>query len=243
MKRILFSLMLALLMATGIEARTFVLAAGISNYGGRANDLNQTSKDAKRFADLMKSQTNDITLLTSRNVTKNNLLEKLRAISNRAQRGDRIIFFFSGHGSPGSIAGYDKSIPYDEIIDILSKSQASEKVCFIDACFAGSAQDYMDTNWNKAAKATDGMAVFVACRPDEISFEDRHLGAGKFTQALLKGLRGQADADRNKKITIMELFEYIHGDVMKHTVNTPNQQHPQLIAPKSMYDKVIFVWK
>ena len=58
-----------------------------------------------------------------------------------------------------------------------------------------------------------------------------------FTQALLKGLRGKCDYDHNKEITVLELFKYIHADVTRRSLKG---QHPQLIAPKGMHDKVIF---
>lgn len=241
MKKFILTLLVAFCIVTGLDARTFVLSAGISNYGGRANDLSQTSKDAKRFSEMMKSQTKDITLLTSKNVTKANLMEKLRAICNRAQKGDRIVFFFSGHGSRGALAAYDGLIPYEELVEILSSSKASEKICFIDACFAGTAQNsYGTADWNNEVKNKKDIIFFVASRPEEISLENTVLGAGHFTQALLKGLHGKADRDTNKKITIIELFKYIYGDVIQHTNDT---QHPQLIGPKSLYDKVIYVWK
>jgi uncharacterized caspase-like protein len=79
----------------------------------------------------------------------------------------------------------------------------------------------------------------VSCRSDEYSSESRILGAGYFTQALLKGLRGMADTDNNKQITVIELFKYIYGDVLTHS---QQKQHPQLIAPKSLYDVVISKW-
>ena len=104
MKRIFFSLLILLMAVVGMQARTFVLVTGVSNYGDEANNLAQTTKDAKNFAKVMSTQTKDITLLTSSNVTYANVLEKLRAICNRAQAGDRVVFFYSGHGMPGQSA-------------------------------------------------------------------------------------------------------------------------------------------
>ena len=37
----------------------------------------------------------------------------------------------------------------------------------------------------------------------------------------------------------MELFKYIHGDVVKRS---QGKQHPQLIAPKELYDEIIAEW-
>ena len=68
MKRIFFSLLILLMAMAGMQARTFVLVTGVSNYGDEANNLAQTTKDAKNFAKVMSTQTKDITLLTSSNV-------------------------------------------------------------------------------------------------------------------------------------------------------------------------------
>lgn len=233
-------MLIALLSCMCIQARTFVLATGVSNYGDEDINLSQTTKDAKRFKEVMETQTKDITLLTSSNVTRANVLEKLRAICNRAQKGDRVIFFYSGHGMPGAICGYDKAITYDDIVNTLATSQASEKICFIDACHAGSmAKSSTDNTWTKSVKGSKDQAFFVSCRAEEVSAESNFLGAGYFTQALLKGLRGKADKDNNKQITVIELFRYIYSDVLKRS---GERQHPQLIAPESLYNSVVAKW-
>lgn len=231
--------MLMVFTMMSIQARTFVLATGVSNYGDENNNLGQTTKDAKRFKEVMSSFTKDITLLTSSNVTKANVLEKLKAICNRAQAGDRIIFFYSGHGMPGAICGYDRPIPYDDIVALLNSSKASTKYVFIDACFAGTMADSNDNSWQKSVKGMKDQAFFVSSRPEEVSKEGPFIGAGYFTQALLKGLRGKADKNADRKVTVIELFKYIYGDVLKRS---DSQQHPQLIAPESMYDKVVVQW-
>ena len=240
MKRTIISLLCALAAAITINASTYVLVTGVSNYGNKDMNLSQTTKDAKRFKEVMGTQTKNITLLTGKNVTRENVLEKLQAICKRAQKGDRVIFFYSGHGMPGAICGYDRAISYNDIVKTLDLSRASEKICFIDACHAGTiAGSTMDDNWTRSIKGTKDQVFFVACRPNEYSAESTLLGAGFFTQALLKGLRGKSDTDNNRQITVMELFKYIYADVLKRSIEF---QHPQLIAPESMYHKVIAEW-
>lgn len=240
MKKQFLFLLFLLCIVSGIEARTFVLATGVSNYGNGSANLNQTTKDVKRFKEVMSSQTQDIIILTSRNVTRSNVLEKLRRICNRAQSGDRVIFYYSGHGMPGGICAYDYPISYDDIIQILSTSRAGEKICFIDACHAGSvAQKGGNEIWTKSVKNGRDQAFFVSSRADEYSIESSILGAGYFTQALLKGLRGKADTDTNREVTVMELFKYLYRDVVRRSNGS---QHPQLIAPRSMYDMVVMKW-
>ena len=240
MKKIVTFITTVILCVMSIQARTFVLITGISNYGNGDINLAQTTKDAKRFKEVMATQTKDITLLTSSNVTRANVLEKLSAICNRAQKDDRIIFFYSGHGMPGAICGYDAAISYEDIVALLEGSLAKEKFCFIDACHAGTmAKSATDDSWTKAIKGKAGQVFFVSCRSDEYSAESPILGACYFTQALLKGMRGKADKDNNREITVMELFKYIHTDVVKRS---KQKQHPQLIAPQSMYNMVITKW-
>lgn len=235
MKKLFCTLLIALCTVAGVSARTFVLVTGVSNYAGEDSDLRQTTKDAKRFAELMKTQTNDVTILTSSNVTYDNVMEKLRAICERAQSDDRVIFFYSGHGAPGGLCAYDGMIPYGDLTGVLGTSAAGEKICFIDACFAGT----VNNNGNWDGNVPEGQAFFVSCRPDEVSAEQSYVGAGYFTQALLKGLRGKADRDNNRQITVEELFRYLYGDVLRRS---SQRQHPQLIAPKSMYDTVVAKW-
>lgn len=239
MKRFILPLILALTVAFGANARIFALVCGVSNYGSESSNLSQTTKDAKNFKQLLSTQTKDITLLTSSNVTRANVLEKLRAICNRAQKDDRIVFFFSGHGMRGAIFCYDGPLRYSEITPILAESEAKQKFCFIDACFAGTAANSQQTGDGIAVSAAPRTAFFVSCRPDEVSAENAYVGAGFFTQALLKGMQGKADRDHDKKVTVMELFKYLRGDVLRRT---DNGQHPQLIAPENMYNVVVTDW-
>lgn len=226
------------LICLGAQARTFVLTAGVSNYNGRANDLHQTSKDAKRFKQLMLTQTNDITLLTSRYATGDNILEKLRAICNRAQAGDRIFFFFSGHGSPGGMCAYDRLLGYDEVAQVLGSSAADVKIAFVDVCFAGTAENAVG-NGRHGLSATDGQVFMLSSTAQETSQEDPFMGAGMFTQALIKGLKGKADADENRSITVSELHDYIYNEVVS---KSRGRQHPTLIAPDNMKQLVITNW-
>lgn len=242
MERRLTALLMTLMMVIGAYARTFVLSVGVSNY--QDNDLNlaQTTKDTKQFKSVMENHTKDITILTSKYANKANILEKLRALSNRAQKGDKLVVFFSGHGYPGGVLSFDKTISYQEINDILSKSAASAKICFVDACHAGSVSDVKDNSKAYKAPTTGNIIYMMSSRADEYSVEHPWMGHGFFTQSLLKGLRGKADANRDKKLTVRELFNYVYNDVQQTTSKMEVSQHPQMIGVKDVADAVIVSW-
>ncbi len=245
MKRIISIITIALAVFITAQAqRTFVLVTGVSSYSDSGNNLQQTTKDAKAFKAVIKKHTKDVTILTSKYANRENIMEKLRAICNRATAKDRIVFFFSGHGTPGGIVAYDKVIRYSELNSMLGGSQAKEKICFVDACHAGSVVSHSTGKYELADGDSDnrGMIFFMSCRADEYSAENPWVGAGFFTQALLKGIRGKADTDGDRKITVMELFRYIYKDVGHSTRSFPRPQHPQLIAPKSAYNGVVVEW-
>lgn len=82
----------------------------------------------------------------------------------------------------------------------------------------------------------------MSSRADEYSIEHPWVGHGFFTQALLKGLRGKADANKDKKITVRELFNYVYNDVQHSTANMEASQHPQLIGVKEVADAVVVDW-
>ncbi len=132
-----------------------------------------------------------------------------------------------------------------EMMQLFSASKAKEIVCFFDACFSGTiAQDVRSSDKD--------IVFFLSSRPDEMSQEDSGwIGAGYLTQALLKGIRGMADTDHNKEVTVMELFKYIYKDVTarveKRNSNAPDdrykvRQHPQLVAAKRSYNMVLTKW-
>lgn len=239
MKRLIIFLLVAVAAQATAWCRTFVLATGVSNYNDAQNNLTLTTKDAKRFRHVMQKHTNDISLLTSSNVTRQNVLAKLKAIAAQARKGDRIIFFYSGHGVPGALYGYNGPIPYDDIINAMKQSPA-QKFLFIEACHAGSLKESTPAaNGGSAIRTLDGQAFFLSSRAEEASLAHTLLGAGYFSKALVKGLQGAADKNSDRQITVLELFRYIYGDVMKHSAK---QQHPQLIAPESMHQTVVMSW-
>lgn len=239
MKSKIFTLLAMLLVSLTLQARVYVLAVGVSNYYGSENNLPQASRAAKEFADAMKLQTKDVTLLTSKYATVANIREKLNAIVNRAQKGDRIVFFHEGHGYDGGFCGVDGTISYKELAQTLAKSPANLKLVFLGGCHSGSAKNAGVLNYTDQAWIT-------ATRADELGAEANR-SPYYFGGSVVKGLRGKADFDANKDVTLLELFKYIYNDITNKSskANFRNDdgsvhiQHPTLIAPKALHNRVI----
>ena len=233
MKRLTLFLIFILVL-TGAEAqKTYVLVTAVSSYQDSRNNVTQTTKNAKSFAAKMKTQTPDVSILTSTYANHDNILARLKAICKAARSTDRIIFFFAGHGGvdnmqTGCIYAYDAPILYSELMSCLKESKSKEKILIIEACHSGSSLSaYIDS----------GVTCLASSRMEEYSYYHDFIGAGFFSQAILLGLQGKADYDGDKQITISELYRFTYS----HVIGKSNsKQHPQLITSSSAKDIEIF---
>lgn len=213
--------------------KTYVLVTAVSSYLDARNNVTQTTKNAKSFAQKMRTQTSDVSILTSSYANHDNVLNKLRAICKVARETDRIIFFFAGHGGvderkAGCIYAYDSPIMYSEIMACFKLSKSREKIMLIEACHSGSSlSSYIDP----------GVICMASSRMEEYSYYHDFIGAGYFSKALLVGLQGKADYNKNKKISVSELYNFIYAYVVG---KSGGQQHPQLIVSSSAKDLEIF---
>lgn len=204
----------------------YVVSVGIADYQ-TISDLTLPEKDAKAIAELYKTQTKNVILITGKYATKARILKCLKDQFSRAKEQDMIVFAFSGHGYPGGICPYDMSakdgsgVSYREIRSILKQSRANRKMIFADACFSGGIRNNA-SNTHQTHQDSD-VLLFLSSRGGETSIESPFMVNGFFTTYLLRGLRGGADTDKNRKITAKELFRFVSQGVKERS---KDQQHP-----------------
>lgn len=245
MKKVLLILLTLLVFVLQVDAqRTYALLAGVSNYNNsQINNLANTTKDVKEMQTVLKKQGAVVATVTSKYANSENIMKKLDAIVRLATPKDKIIFFFSGHGTTGGMVTSDPALlSYKALVTKLSGAKTKNIFCFIDACMAGSVTDDAGSDYSWGQASGNKLVFMMSCRANEYSLENQWLGNGYFTQALLKGLRGKADENNNKEITVLELFKYVYSDVYSRTKNNEQPQHPQLIGPKSTFDAVLTKW-
>ena len=214
---ILFSL------AVTANAKTYLVAVGVSDYPGTDKDLRLPANDAATIQYIYSKNSNtESVLLTNSNATKSAVLSKLRSTFAKASENDIIVFFFSGHGSKGAFCAYDAQIPYSEIRQAMASSKAKNKMIFADACFSGKMRQGRKNTAEQSFNNYNIM-LFLSSRGNETSIERRDMKNGFFTSCLQKGLRGGADANKDRTITARELFNYVSTNVK--TLSS-DKQHP-----------------
>lgn len=116
---------------------------------------------------------------------------------------------------PGS--SMDSLLSASELTDALRRVPG-RRILAIDTCHAGAAG--VSSNPYSIAKrsASSQFAVLSASTGDELSYEyiDPKVPHGGFTHALINGLRGAADGDRDGRTTLDELFAYIGPEVRRN---------------------------
>ena len=209
---------------TSAQARNgniYALVVGVSEYTNPSNNLNYPDKDAAEIYDLLRANTSadKVKILTDRSATHDNILKTANQLFLNAGSNDIVILFFSGHGYQGGFIAHDKVLKYDELKILFRKTRAKRKVVFADACFSG------DMRANSAPQNAhftmfgNQVCLFLSSRSDQVSFESGGIGNGFFSYYLVLGLRGGADANRDRLITARELFEFVNPRVRQYSYN------------------------
>lgn len=199
--------------------------------------LRYTDDDAYQIYAFLKSPEggalpdNQLQLLIDEDATHENILTAIRTTFLKADENDVVLFYFSGHGLEGSFLaidydGYNNKLEHTEITQLLKASRAKHKIVLADACHSGSiltARTTMSETLRRYYQAFEqskgGTALLMSSKGEEYSLEDGGLRSGIFSHFLVRGLKGEADMDGNKIITIKELFDFIHKNVRIYTGN------------------------
>lgn len=245
----LFLLLLPIFFAYSAWAyrNTYAVIIGVADYQvDNSSDLMFTTRDAQLFCDFLMSPAGgsvpakNICIMKDASATKSNIMEKTRKLFGMAEPEDRVIFFFSGHGSAGYLIPYDGDyygnnfLSYDELKSLFRCAKARTKLMFADACFAGDFKNSLTQrsapNNNVASRSNSDIAIMLSCKDNEYSIEDGYLRQGIFSYYLVKGLNGAADRDGNSFITIQELFYYVHNNTLSFSKDIGRNQEPVLFG-------------
>lgn len=224
--------------------KVWAVVVGVAGYEHMPS-LHYTDDDAYQFYAFLKSPEggalpdNQLKVLVDDNATRDNILSTMRSVFLQADENDVVLFYFSGHGIEGAFVpvdfdGYGHRLEHSEIRHILELSHAKQKLVLGDACHSGSliggefAPDMLAAKspsvgdmLNKYYKAFDncesGMALFMSSKGAEVSLEDSGLRSGVFSHFLIRGLKGEADADHDKIVSIQELYDFVGQKVSRYT--------------------------
>jgi hypothetical protein len=217
--------------------KVYAVLVGVARYS-HMKSLKYTDDDAYRMFAFLKSPEggaladDQIRVLVDEDATRENILSSLERTFAKAGPNDVIFFYFSGHGLNGSFLpidfdGNSNKLEHTEIMRILDNSQAKSKIVIADACHSGSiqnvkgatAQSVIETYYDAFSRSSGGTVLMMSSKAEETSIENNGLRQGIFSHFLIRGLKGAADNDNDRLVTINELFEYVEANVKFYTNN------------------------
>ena len=216
------------------ETKIYALLVGVSRYD-KFETLKYTDDDAYRLYAFLKSPEggalpdDQIQILIDESATQKNIVAAMDDILIRADENDAIFCFFSGHGLNGMFLpidsdGYRNTLPYEEVKNRFSKAKAKQKLFLADACYSGSLlsarttlTQSMEMLYERLSDSEGGTAFLLSSKPEEYSLESRGLRQGVFSHFLIKGLKGSADVNVDRIVTLGELYKYVYAHVRSYT--------------------------
>lgn len=166
------------------------------------------------------------------------ILAAIEDLFSNAEKGELVLFYYSGHGFKERDGYYLTSkdtnkrrpistgIPHRNIHMALNNSQSKHRIIILDCCYSGGfTQDISkggaDNILLEELKG-ESTIILTSSSKFQLSFED--IGRNSlFTQYLIEGIvSGEADANKDGRISIDELFEYTNTMVrLKRSNQTP----------------------
>ncbi|MDX2092481.1 MAG: caspase family protein [Kofleriaceae bacterium] len=159
-------------------------------------------------------------------------LRKLASTARDSSAEDTLVFvYYSGHADDKFLHLRGDPLTHRELQDTLRALPATIKLGVVDACKSGAVTRKGGAPVEEFAidvvqPKLSGMVLLSSSGADELSQESRALAGSVFTHHLVSGLRGAADANGDKQITISEAYQYAYGRTSAATAASNVKQRP-----------------
>jgi len=219
--------------------RRFAIVVGHNKGDHRTTKLHYAEKDADKVARLLATigEVPRERLFVLRSPTAEKLRSTLSRVeemlSDKAGEQTEIFLYFSGHADDTALLLGDTVFPLQELRTWLKQSPAKVRIALIDACHSGAlVRDKggkripLELAISSEGDAS-GFAIITSSSAGEKSQESEELRGSFFTHFLASGMRGEADASGDGRVTLGELYQYAYHRTLNRTYAAGGKgQHP-----------------
>jgi len=159
-------------------------------------------------------------------------LKKRIAREARPQLRREVFVYYSGHSDEEGLLLSGERVTYRELRQWIDSAGAEVRIAILDSCASGSLIR-LKGGVHRAPFLSDvstqarGHAFLTASSADEAAQESDRVGAAFFTHFLLSGMRGAADANHDRRVTLNEAYQFAYNETLQRTeTSRAGAQHP-----------------
>lgn len=216
--------------ASVTAVRRFALVVGANDGGRDRVRLRFATSDAEAVADVLQEiggvRPDDLTVL--RDPSPGELEAALREVATSlraaSQGGTRtqFLFYYSGHSDERGLLLGGTRVEYKPLRARVQAVPADVRIAILDSCASG-AFTRVKGGTRRApflagsAAKVEGHAFLTSSSADESAQESDRVGGSFFTHFLATGLRGAADVDGDRLVTLIEAYEFAFDETLART--------------------------
>ena len=208
--------------------RRYALVIGANDGGPERATLRYAEADARTVASVMTElggvrPSDRVVVLDPDKASLIVALGELRAriLAADGQRTE-VVVYYSGHSDERGLLLRTQRFTYKELRDALQNLDSDVRIAILDSCSSGAlvtgkggrhVAGFLENEANQVA----GHAYLTSSAADEVSQEAASLGGSYFTHALVTGLRGAADINSDKLVTLNEAYRFAFEETLART--------------------------
>ncbi|MCK5871809.1 MAG: caspase family protein, partial [Methylococcales bacterium] len=200
---------------------------------------------------------NEVIVLKDQN--HNEIERCLNKICNQAKKQDLVLVYYSGHGKQSKswqlyLASLDTEVDLlnstavglNKVYEFINDSRCQKIILILDCCHSGAAsrafKGNIDTKLKQLNEQSQGTYLISASTEHQFAVENLEDKYSLFTKHLIAGLEtGAADKNGNGLITLDELYQYVHDNVLaenkdQRPTKQSNDERGELVIAKSGHD-------
>lgn len=213
--------------------RRFALLVGANDGGSEREQLRYAETDAELFGkalgELGGVASRDRLLLGDPDpATLERAFVELAKLTAAAQKaGDRVqlVFYYSGHSDESGLLLGGVGFDYKKLRKLIDQIPADVRIAILDSCSSGAFTRYKGGKKQAGfladgAAEVRGHAYLTSSSADEAAQESDRIGGSFFTHFLVTGLRGAADSDGDRRVTLDEAYRFAFDETLARTEAT-----------------------
>jgi Caspase domain len=224
-----------------LRLRRFALLVGVNDGGVARARLRYAASDARAMARVLESLGGvapaDLVFVVdgSRRAVQDGFAAVDRLLRADPDHGVRheLVFYYSGHSDEEGLLLGGERISYQELRSFIHDAPADLSLAILDSCESGAFTRHKGGARRvpfllDASIDTRGHAFLTSSAANEVAQESDRIAASFFTYYLVSGLRGAADTNRDRRVTLQEGFQFASQETLARTERT--QGGPQHAA-------------